>query len=1619
MAIFKCKMCGGTLEIDNNQTTVTCEYCGTQQTLPKLDDDRKANLYDRANHFRRNNEFDKAMGIYEQILNEDKMDAEAYWSLVLCRYGIEYVEDPSSRRRVPTINRVQFTSILADEDYKSALQYADISQRSIYELEAKAIDKIQKEILAISNKEDPFDVFICYKESDNTGKRTPDSVLAQDLYYGLKNEGFKVFFSRITLEDKLGSAYEPYIFAALNSAKVMVVLGTKPEYFNAVWVKNEWSRYLSLIKQGQKKMLIPAYKDMDPYDLPEEFSHLQAQDMSKLGFMQDLIRGIKKIVRADQPKVTVVKETVVKSESANTDNLLKRALLFIEDKDYDSANEYAEKVLDINPECSDAYIVKLLIDLRLTTPSQISSCKSPIDKNPNYIKALRFAQGDDRAKIENYNKAILEHLELERKLGIYNQGCNLMKSGKYDNAISYFSQVKDFKDSSENIQKCKELIETARKETIYSRAISAAASSYADDKTIKNSIASLKTIPGYKDADAQVDKLQVRLEKWYEDKKIADEKARVKAEQARIKAEQEKMEKARQEELRKLKAAENRKRAIKMVKIGAIIAVVISLLTILMTNVGIPLIRLVQADALFEQGKYDEADQIYNELVGFGNSRQRSQTVRAVNYLNSKKYGDAVRTLLSAGVPVEIEYNFNGATSHSSADSVVVFNTSSDFKSLITPEKNGQAFSHWNMDGFVYDLSAKDGKFTIKLSAVWGDVEYDIVYNLGGGNVEGNNPTNYNFNTNAFTLINPTREGYTFVGWVGTDITEPTKDVTVEKGSYGNREYTAVWESNGIKITFNANGGTCEESQIVVNYDEMFSLPIPTRKGYSFLGWVNGAQRVNDGLCKFTSDVTLTAQWDITEYVITYDLKGGTVNGKNTVNYNINTGSFTLINPTRVGYTFAGWIGTDITEPTKNVTVAKGSYGDREYTAVWESNSIVITFDPNGGTCGESQIVANYDENLVLPTPTWVGHTFSGWFNGNQRVSNGICKYTENMNLVARWDAIEYTIEYELNGGINSMLNPSYYTNVEEVIFAEPTREGYTFLGWTYSGQSTPVKNLTIPVGTTGSKKYTANWKANSYTINFDADGGSVSSNSITVTYDEAYTLPTPTKTGYTFKGWSSGSKTYVNGVWTETEDVSLTAKWQANKYTVSYDANGGKVSTSSESVTYDSSYALATPSRTGYEFLGWYNGNTLIDQNGNWNIAKNVTLVAKWKAKTYKVTYDAGEGTSSVTSATATYDASFTLATASRTGYTFVGWYYNGVEYTDGVWKTDKDITLTAKWSANTGTKYTVNHYQQNIYDDGYTLFDSEELRGTSNSSVMPQVYYYEGFTSPSSTTATINPDGSLVVDYYYTRNEYSITLVTNGGTTAQKVRTFKYQEEIDVDDCPTRAGYTFGGWFTDVDLIQEFATTEMPTRNIIIYAYWSEEDKPYRFVYDEKENEITITRGNSESEAVVIPAFINDKPVTSIYHEAFKNYTSLTSVVIPDSVTSIGLYAFSNCTSLTSVNIPEGVTSIADYTFSHCTSLKSITLPDSVTIIEAYAFNTCTSLAEITIPKNVVRVEHYAFKGCSSLASITFKNPEGWWYAEYHNSKSGFSIGLSNPEKAAYYLTDYFDYAYFNRDE
>ena len=445
MAIFKCKMCGGALDVAPDSTIAQCEYCGSQQTLPRITDERLTSFYERANDLRMSHEFDKAAEIYEKIIEENPTDADAYWSMVLCRYGIDYVEEGLTRK--PTINRAQMISVTEDVNYRSAMKYADTAQQRIYEEEAAKIDRILQRYLEISRNEPAYDVFICYKETGFDGKRTVDSVRAGEIYRELTNEGFKVFFAPVTLENKLGEDYEPYIFAAIHSAKVMVVIGTKPEHMNAVWVKNEWSRFLTLAKEDSKKSLIPVYSNMDPYDMPEAFRFKQSQNMEKLGFMLDLVRGIEKLVgketavKASQPAAPVKSA----ASSANVDSLLQRAAIFLDDQEWDSANVYCEKVLDIAPTNGKAYLYKLLADAEVSREEELQFLDTPLEDLRSYKNAVRYADESVTSKLIKWNQAIKNRLTKQEQYRQKHQSL----ANAIDNAASQLSSLTREKEQTE------------------------------------------------------------------------------------------------------------------------------------------------------------------------------------------------------------------------------------------------------------------------------------------------------------------------------------------------------------------------------------------------------------------------------------------------------------------------------------------------------------------------------------------------------------------------------------------------------------------------------------------------------------------------------------------------------------------------------------------------------------------------------------------------------------------------------------------------------------------------------------------------------------------------------------------------------------------------------------------------------------------------------------------------------------------------------------------------------------------------------------------------------------------------------------------------------------------
>jgi|GEM_PF-1129617 len=434
---LKCKMCGSDLYPEDGARTAICEVCGSEQTLPQADTPKKINLFNKANHYRLQKRFDEAAKQYRKIIEDYPDDGEAYWCLLLCEYGIEYVDDKKTKTKIPTCNRTLKTPIFDQADYKTALKKASKEEKALYEKEAKEIDRLQKKILAISQKEEPYDIFICFKDTDDKGKRTKDSQYATLIYDRLTQGGYRVFFSRVTLKSKAGSEYEPLIYSALQSAKVMIAVGTKTEHMEAVWVRNEWSRYLGFMEEDVEKAIVPCLKGMDPYDMPDELQDFQALDMGELDFFENLLRSIdnkfgrtRYVAPAPQPApaapvapvasapqpVAQPAQPVMQAPVASASPvapLLQRVMLFLEDKDYKKADEYCEKVLDNDPFNGTAYLYKAVVELKLSKKEDLKDHWEEFVNGAYYAKVTRYADAALQKELAVLGKSYEEKQKAE------------------------------------------------------------------------------------------------------------------------------------------------------------------------------------------------------------------------------------------------------------------------------------------------------------------------------------------------------------------------------------------------------------------------------------------------------------------------------------------------------------------------------------------------------------------------------------------------------------------------------------------------------------------------------------------------------------------------------------------------------------------------------------------------------------------------------------------------------------------------------------------------------------------------------------------------------------------------------------------------------------------------------------------------------------------------------------------------------------------------------------------------------------------------------------------------------------------------------------------------------
>ena len=501
-----------------------------------------------------------------------------------------------------------------------------------------------------------------------------------------------------------------------------------------------------------------------------------------------------------------------------------------------------------------------------------------------------------------------------------------------------------------------------------------------------------------------------------------------------------------------------------------------------------------------------------------------------------------------------------------------------------------------------------------------------------------------------------------------------------------------------------ADGDPIRPIQYTVE-SEAFQLPIPVRTGYIFLGWtgegITEPQKTIEIPQGSTGDRTCTANWQVIEYTIITLLEGGNAGTSQVYFYTVEQ-TVTLPTPTRTGYTFLGWTGEGITTPQPNVTIPKGSTGDKTYIENWELTEYNITMDLNGGSGQEKVVYTMTDEDFELPTPTRNGYEFVGW------TGEGITTpqteviiptgSTGNKAYTANWKVIEYTITLDTNGG--PAVSPIKYTVEDSFTLPYPLRPGYEFVGWTLDGSGMPpFTPLIIYHGTTGNLRYKAEWRLAEYTITMDLNGGSGQEKVVYTITDEDFELPTPTRNGYEFVGWTgeriTTPQTSVKISKGSTGNKAYTANWKAIVYTITLDTNGGAVMASIRYTVEDSVTLRIPPDRPGYEFSGW-----VLDGSGQFPSTPMIIPAgstgdrlykAEWRVATYTITYVShGKAynwvqytiNNQVYFGTPEEDPSYYLP-----GYTFVGWKIDGVEGTPRSYMLPKgsygNRTATMLWEA------------------------------------------------------------------------------------------------------------------------------------------------------------------------------------------------------------------------------------------------------------------------------------------------------------------------------------------------
>ena len=765
-------------------------------------------------------------------------------------------------------------------------------------------------------------------------------------------------------------------------------------------------------------------------------------------------------------------------------------------------------------------------------------------------------------------------------------------------------------------------------------------------------------------------------------------------------------------------------------------------------------------------------------------------------------------------------------------------------------------------------------------------------------------------------------------------------------------------------MTFDANGGIGGATE-TLDYGAALAAPTVTREGYTFAGWSPSVPASVPA-----ANVTYTAQWQINQYTVAFDANGGTMAGDGT----LTTNAWTLLSK-----------GSDGTEEYRSPSIGNNTSTSMSLTLTGPSD-LMFSWKVS------SEISYDYLRwHLDGAEKSKISGTGGTWQNVSVSVPAG--------EHTIRWT---YSKDSGGTGGSDCgwvrvpKILPTMLLDYGQTVgeLPTPTREGYAFRGWwTAASGGTQVSASTK---VTGNVTYYAHWVMKR-TVTFDANGGSLDESSPTksaVEGTEIGTLPTPKRTGYTFDGWwtSATGGVQISASTIVTGDLTCYAHWLANKYAVTFDANGGDVNESSRSVTFGNVFGeLPTPTRTGYVFKGWWTA-TGTQISASTVVTGDMALYAHW-ADSCMVTFDANGGSVDESSRSVESGSAVgTLPIASRTGYSFAGWWTTasgGVQISAST-KITEAVTYYAHWScavtfnANGGS---VNESSRRVVSgsavgllptparsgyifDGWFTAQSGGTQISASTIISGPITYYAHWTWTDKPILTIDSTGALTaVDL----NGYTDIVIPDGVT---RIESFAFKgcsnlTSVTIPDSVMRIGASA---FYGCGALEKISLPFVGARR----GNTGDDDSFFGYIFGPSPytgGTSTIQYDGSCSACYYIPSNLRSVAVTDeniLGAGVFYGCKGLTSVMIPNSVTSIGVCAFYGCSGLTSVTIPDSVTSIGSYAFYGCSELTSVTIPDSVTSIGDDAFGYCSGLTSVTIPDSVTSFGANVFSGCSGIREV-----------------------------------------------